>query len=297
MDMEEVGMAIAVASVVALGLFANKVTGGSWPKGAGVVVAVGLPLAIITDVVSGGPGFGSWIVAALGIALMTHFFIFLLGSPRENAEEQDAENVERENDEGPNSQNSIRKGLRRGRDSMSEIFRRVDADVRLLDGDPLAREFPEDDEDENGTDWMEIDDGPIKWFNLSSRHWHFYVPDTGLSSYPELGYREVYSVLRRRFPAFGRVEDVQWFIGGPYELEPEDERFYEEVHSVLQKHKPISEAIMTAELDEVEVYIDRGCWVICDKYSGYLNVITQPLWDCYQAVANALLSMPLPTEE
>ena len=76
---EETGKWIAMVAFLALGFIANAVSGGSWGKGAGIVLAVSFPLAFIVDVATGGIGFAAWVFAAVGVALFTHFLIFLTG--------------------------------------------------------------------------------------------------------------------------------------------------------------------------------------------------------------------------
>ena len=93
---------------------------------------------------------------------------------------------------------------------------------------------------------------------------------------------------------FGRVERVEWFVGGPYNVEPEDEFFYTLVEGFLQSDTAVSETMMAAELDvEVLVYAEASCWLICDQYT---RTVTPQVWDCYQAISKALLATPMPTD-
>ena len=132
--------------------------------------------------------------------------------------------------------------------------------------------------------------GPILLLRRESGHLHWYLSDPRLSDF-EIGYREVYSVRRKQFPLFGRVESVRWLVGGPYMLEPREGYFYECVADCLNQDILVTEAIMMADADvEITVYPD-GYWVICNLG---LTTITQ---DCLQAIAEALLGLPIPTNE
>ena len=94
---------------------------------------------------------------------------------------------------------------------------------------------------------------------------------------------------------FGQVEGVRWNLGGPFEIDPRSDRLYMLVADSLAQNGAVTEALMTARLN-LEVIIDpeRGSWVIRDKG---IRTITRPMWDCYQAVAEVLLTMDMPTEE
>ena len=47
----------------------------------------------------------------------------------------------------------------------------------------------------------------------------------------------------------------------------------------------------------VETFPDGGCWTISELDTGKTTAWTLPLWDRYQAIASALLAMPMPAEK
>ena len=193
-----------------------------------------------------------------------------------------------------------KKEFEKRRVALRHALRACGVDARILEWDPLSPEPFRYKNDEDPIVWIEIADGPVRWVDpfpsSEHRHWHFYVPDSRLGSYPELGYAEVYSEFRRRFPVFGRVESVRWLVGGPCELKPRDEHFYEHVVDILNQDTAVTEALMTASTDFLEVYVDHECRVICDKFEGTFT-FNRTRWDCYQAIAKDLLAMPMPTDQ
>jgi hypothetical protein len=68
------------------------------------------------------------------------------------------------------------------------------------------------------------------------------------------------------------------------------------LHTVdrLSENTAVAEGIMLSGIDLLVVNIPgHGCWVITPYYVG----LTRPVWDCCQAIAEALLAMPMPKSE
>ena len=194
---------------------------------------------------------------------------------------------------------SSSKDLEKRRAALCAALRDLGVDARILERDPLSPEPFRDKNDEDPIVWIEIADGPIRWVDPFSAHryWYWYVPDSRLEPYLELDYAEVYA--EHKIPWFRGVERVEWHVGGPYKIEPRDYVLYELVAEILAQDTAVSEAIMTAHSKvEVLVYAEARCWLICDEYSrSVTRTVTLPIWDCYQAIANALLAMPMPPDE
>ena len=95
---------------------------------------------------------------------------------------------------------------------------------------------------------------------------------------------------------------MRWSYGGPNELEPRDENFHGHVADFLNRDTAVWQAIIAweaeimIELSEVQVFPlpERACWVICNPSGRNLPL---PDWNCYQAIAKALLAMPMLADE
>ena len=87
--MEEIGKWIAIGALFSLAFFAKAASGGSWPKGALIVVAVALPSAMIFDVLTDGSGVAAWVFAATGAALIVHLLVSLGGMFAYDGDEED----------------------------------------------------------------------------------------------------------------------------------------------------------------------------------------------------------------
>ena len=75
-DIDEVAVFIFAGACMALGFFAQVVSGGSWVKGGLIVIAVALPLVMLTDISRDGFGFSAWMFIPVGFALGSYFMIF-----------------------------------------------------------------------------------------------------------------------------------------------------------------------------------------------------------------------------
>ena len=54
-----------------------------------------------------------------------------------------------------------------------------------------------------------------------------------------------------------------------------------------------SEEIKISDEITIRAYSKGFCWIISSKTTAYVPLITEELWDCYQAIAHQLLSAPL----
>ena len=86
------------------------------------------------------------------------------------------------------------------------------------------------------------------------------------------------------------------------ELAPRDEGFSPRIAKHLSQDTAVGEKIISAddalrrgELDFARTDPHRCCWIIFGAYLG--GEWTRPLWDRYQAIVEALLAMPMPTDE
>ncbi len=121
-------------------------------------------------------------------------------------------------------------------------------------------------------------EGPIPFPRQESGHRHWHIPDSRLLGF-EIDYMEVLS-------------GVQWSVVGPHKVGTRDEGFYESVADFLNQDTAVTEAMMTFDATiEVVIDSDSGCWIICDYP---MRNVTR---DCIQAISEALLAMPMPTEE
>jgi hypothetical protein len=82
---------------------------------------------------------------------------------------------------------------------------------------------------------------------------------------------------------------VKWRDGSGGAAGPEDAYFSDLLAGFLNGTNSVTEAMVTANVDLV-VYMSGEGWVICDVWAG---TVTPLLTDCYYAVAEALLAMPL----
>ena len=109
----------------------------------------------------------------------------------------------------------------------------------------------------------------------------------------DFGYTEVYSVLLKRWPVFGRVVGVRWKDGSGGAAGPRDYEISEAVANWLSLDVKVSQAIAAANIDVTAWAGDGDCWVLDTK-----SVMRWTAADlaCYIAVAQSLLSMPIPAE-
>lgn len=186
-----------------------------------------------------------------------------------------------------------RKQRLRARNKDCTALRKLGIDARVLELDPLTPQPTGIEDGLKADGWIEIAEGPIRWVEPGLGHCH--VPDSRLGPDFEFPYTEVYSERQKRFPVFGRVESVQWYDGSGGAAGPRDADFSELVAGFLSQNTTATGALMLAGVD-LSVFLDpdRGTWIV--HQTGWYRW-TRPLWDCCQAIAKALLAMPIPTEE
>jgi hypothetical protein len=107
---------------------------------------------------------------------------------------------------------------------------------------------------------------------------------------------KIHAVPKKSFPVFGRVKRVVWELCDVLPYQPDD--VSRRVAENLNHDTTATQLIMLGELFglHVDAYPPLGCWRIWG--SGPQGVPEfNGLWNCYQAIAKALLAMPMPTVE
>lgn len=137
---------------------------------------------------------------------------------------------------------------------------------------------------------IDILEGPIRWVNVrrvshgqyrTDYYTDYGVPDARLGhSSPKL---RIHSVRVRSFPLFGRVIDLRW----------EGTDFHREIISRLSMEYSIKSPIMKSGDVTIEIHGIRKCWTISTMTS---RAPSKELWDCYQTIAQHLLSAWLPAD-
>ena len=148
-------------------------------------------------------------------------------------------------------------------------------------------------------DWLELFVGPIRWIGLSGDleigfQAGCYVPDpritSGVSMVPIVPFKV------KSLPVFGRVKSVRWKARKRGGLSMRDKVFNLRVAEHLSQDSAVSKIPNSADyLDWVLIDSERCCWIIVGKYGGIKW--KRPLWDSYQAIAEALLAMPMAKDE
>ena len=183
--------------------------------------------------------------------------------------------------------------LQRLADDKCAVLRDLGIDARMLERAPILEK---DDDYHMPRGWIEIDGGPIRWVALGDDpqdpETPWFVPDPRIGpEFPMLAMRAAIQTVRS-FPLFGRVIDtvVRW---GWCELHHGiNKGLSSHVADGLTQETDLSEIIITGGYEYFLVASDpgRGCWTILEDEMQW----TRPLWDCHQAIAKALLAIPLP---
>ena len=132
---------------------------------------------------------------------------------------------------------------------------------------------------------IEISRGPISWINVLTRR-----NDRGpgrlvygmtASDLPPVGEVQIWPIRVRSFPLFGWFVDIRWesFTRLPHELRSLDE------DTALKRLMVKS---LRADL-EIRSHPSRGYWVMWVRRYGPLHLPSLEEWECYQAIASALL--------
>ena len=99
---------------------------------------------------------------------------------------------------------------------------------------------------------------------------------------------------------FGRVKGFRWGVKSDIGHPNPPKGFSRRVADSLNRDTEIMRRILSCDLiDEVYVSAEPGYgnWEIGDNLDTEETEWTRPLWDCYQAIAQSLLAMPMPTDE
>ena len=185
-------------------------------------------------------------------------------------------------------------------------LRSLGVDARVLERGPLSLESTGA-WDSAGTwrgpiGWIEIAESPIRWLTLAY-NWDWsqeietfcFVPDPRIESgFPNI---VIESTPVMSFPLFGRVAGVRWRTCGLYNNIAKD--FTRRVTKSLSHSTAVTQRILSVHpvSPHVETFPDHGCWTISELDMGKTTAWTLPLWDCYQAIAEALLEMPMHADE
>ncbi len=137
---------------------------------------------------------------------------------------------------------------------------------------------------------IEIEEGPIKWANLSQGDTtsstaepsvSYGIPDPRIgSSFPQV---EIHSVRVRDFPMLGKVFNVSW-SGYDAEL-----GLLSRLNSDASARQPVQ---VLGDL-QISSHAEDACWLLTDP-TGDQNPSSE-LWDLYQTLARHLLALPLDT--
>ena len=160
--------------------------------------------------------------------------------------------------------------------------------------------------------WLELFVGPIRWIGIGMgfNSNFLYVPDPRITSYfPQV---VVFPIREHTFLGFGRVKAVRWKAWWKAdkhgELATSDRSFSLRIAEHLSQDRVLVEKIIprtgrpadppcmsAGDLKCVQTAPDHCCWIIFGIH--WAGEWTKPIWDCYQAIAEALLAMPMPTDE
>ena len=142
--------------------------------------------------------------------------------------------------------------------------------------------------------WIEVADGPIRWVGVPGFGTaHCYVPEPRMRSEFDFGYTKVYSVRVKRWPVFGPVVGTKWEDGSGGAAGPRDYEISEAVADWLNLDVKVSRAIVAANIDVTAWAGDGDCWILDTKS---VMLWTAADLACYVAIAQSLLSMPIPED-
>ena len=98
---------------------------------------------------------------------------------------------------------------------------------------------------------------------------------------------------------FGRAGRLRWESHCvESQMKQRDKDFSSIVADHLNQDKAVKVGLSSSSLYEyffVEAALDLGCWVLFIEDDWLL--LYKERWECYQAIAQCLLAMPMPTEE
>ena len=163
-------------------------------------------------------------------------------------------------------------------------------DSQVLERGPA----PEDEEALLG--WVEISQGPIRWVVVSDDELDFHT--CWLAPDPRIGvdtpFIRIHPTPIKSRPFFGREIGVRWI---QYNAEYQPIGWTQHVADILNHDATVTQRMVVSEPYSLHVQTDpgRGCWAILSDNED--TKWTRTLLEYYQAIAEALLAMPLPTEE
>ena len=164
-------------------------------------------------------------------------------------------------------------------------------DAQALEQGP-ERYNPDDD---GHAGWIEVAEGPIRWVALN---WDpididtgWLVPDARIGA--EAPRIRIHDEPVESFSVIGGTKGVRWVLCDALAYQPDD--VAREVAENLNNNTAVTQKILLGEFFGLDIDTDPvlGCWRIwgpkpedVPQWSGW--------WECYQAIAEALLAMPVP---
>lgn len=182
--------------------------------------------------------------------------------------------------------------------------------VRLSSENPLPLATKCEEGDFSSETWLEIADGPIHWIRLASgggdNETSFYTLDPRIkSSFPLVSITPVLETGSPRFGyakgVYGRVNGVHWTLHFDFACLEENTNavFSKHVARGLSDDPSITRGLLSHDLLDFDLFVAAGpgygCWAIREGDED--KAWSRPLWEHYQAIAEALLAMPIPSEE
>jgi len=173
----------------------------------------------------------------------------------------------------------------KGREELCASLCAMGVDARIAAGDR-----PEDPWWGQSLGVINVAGSPICWINLiydySPEGGTFYRTDYGVPDPRHLPIGlKIRLVRARKFPIFGRVEDVQW-QGDDQDLG---------IGLRLRNDHAISSAIMGN--GDLSIVASHGCWLIRHETFFPSHIPSAEQWGCYQAIAERLLQVPVPGQQ
>ena len=193
---------------------------------------------------------------------------------------------------------AIARGIRAGQ-MMCDTLTSIGVDARRLEGPPEpVKNYGND----WWAGWIELAESPIRWvvFEASDEDeicvsWLVPDPLIEAGSHPIM----IHPVPVKSFPIFGHIEGVTWKLREGWANQPRDAA--RKVAESLNKDTAVTQRLLVGAFNGLTVRSNPllGCWEIHGQ--DLEDTIEVPegrrQWECYRAIANALLAMPLPTKE
>ena len=183
-----------------------------------------------------------------------------------------------------------------------ENLRNVIDTLRSLNVDAVALELDPFELEPDET-WLELTNCPIRYIETVPDPYEgtvdttVYVPDPRITS--DFLAVWVAPVWVRTFPLFGRIKAIRWKDTSGYPRGRKGESLTRFMIDHLNHDTTVANTILSArdtlpEPGWIENDAKHSCWILVGWDRP--RELTRPVWDCYLAMAEALLAMPVPTE-